>query len=168
MNFVNKAVLTLVSLGFAASTDAAAREKVVVSQEQVAKEIRTLFKTQDEANWNGETPDQLARRFYTDDSIIIGEDATKAERGLKDAATALVNWNAYLGPGGNKGCKFEVKDPIVTSSNADMASVFATLTCKPNPPHTTKPEGIRQLFVLKRTSNGWRVMQEMWQMGGFQ
>ncbi|MFJ1472509.1 YybH family protein [Massilia orientalis] len=163
MKLTNKLKFVLFSVMCAASYSAVARDKTESGRDSASQEIRALFKSQDEANWSGATPEQLAHRFYTEDAIIIGEGETKTERGMKDAITALVNWNAYLGPGGNKACHFEVLDPIIASG--DMASVFATLSCKANPPKREKPEAIRQLFVLKRTAQGWRVAQEMWQMG---
>ena len=68
-----------------------------------------------------------------------------ARRGIEASVKALDDWFAYLGPNGNKGCAFAVQDTVV-SSDRDMASVFAVLTCQPNPPATTKQETIRQLF----------------------
>ena len=85
---------------------------------------------------------------------------------MASSVKALDDWFAYLGPDGNKGCAFTVKDTVV-SSDQNMASVFAVLNCKPNPPKLTTSETIRQLFVLKRTAQGWRVVREMWQAGGF-
>ena len=148
----------------ATSYSAAAFAPASTPDDVTSREIRGLFKSQDEANWNGETPEQLARRFYTEDVVIVGEGETSTQRGMKDAVSALVNWNEYLGPGGNNFCHFEVLEPVITSG--DMASAFVTLSCKPNPPKTTKPESIRQLFVLRRTPQGWRVAQEMWENGG--
>lgn len=167
MKISQKTRLAILSLMCAATCDAFARDNVNgATLDATSKQIRQLFTSQDEANRNGATPEQLAHRFYTDDAVIIGEGETSVQHGMKDAVTALVNWNAYLGPGGNKACQFEVHDPIIASG--DMASAFVTLSCKPNPPKTTKQETIRQLFVLKRTPQGWRVAQEMWEMGGFE
>lgn len=161
-----KARLTLLSLACAISFGAAARdnESNKVSPD-LAKEIRTFFADQDQANRNGLTTTELASRFYAEDAVITGEGEAMPRRGVKGASVALDEWLAYLGPGGNKGCSFAVQDPIVSSGN--MVSVFAVLSCKPNPPKTNKQETIRQLFVLKRTSQGWRVVQEMWQAGTF-
>ena len=166
MKFTKQSKFFLLAMMCAASYSAAARDQASATRDATAQEIRALFKSQDEANWNGATPEQLAHRFYTEDAIIIGEGEETTQRGMKDAITALVNWNEYLGPGGNKACQFNVLDPIMISG--DMASTFVTLSCRPNPPKTTKQETIRQLFVLKRTPKGWRVAQEMWEMGGME
>lgn len=131
---------------------------------QVVQELRAFFAGQDQANRDGQNTTELAKRFYSEDAIITGEGDPVPKRGIKDAVIALDNWFAYLGPDGNKGCAFAVQDAVVSSSG-DMASVFAELTCKPNPPKTSTQETIRQLFVLKRTPQGWRVFREMWQAG---
>lgn len=139
---------------------------VAASPADVVKELVAFYAGQDQANRDGMTSTQLAERFYSEDVIITGEGDAGARRGLASSVKALDDWIAYLGPAGNKGCAFAVKDTVV-SSDSNMASVFAVLTCKPNPPTLTKQETIRQLFVLKRTARGWRVFREMWQAGGF-
>ena len=130
------------------------------------QELHAFYAGQDQANRDGLTSTELAKRFYSEDVIITGEGDVAARRGIEASVKALDDWFAYLGPNGNKGCAFAVQDTVV-SSDRDMASVFAVLTCKPNPPATTKQETIRQLFVLKRKPEGWRVVREMWQAGGF-
>lgn len=161
-----QARVALLSLMCVTSFGAAARDndtdKVPAA---LAQQIRAFFADQDKANRDGLTTTELAKRFYTEDAIIAGEGEAAPRRGIKGAVAALDEWFAYLGPGGNKGCNFTVQDGVVSSGN--MASVFVVLSCKPNPPKTDKQETIRQLFVLKRTPQGWRVVQEMWQAGGF-
>lgn len=138
----------------------------VAAPADVVSELVAFYAGQDQANRDGMNSTQLAERFYSEDVIITGEGDAGARRGSASAVNALDDWFAYLGPEGNKGCAFTVKDTVV-SSDQNMASVFAVLTCRPNPPTLTKPETIRQLFVLKRTAQGWRVVREMWQAGGF-
>lgn len=161
-----KARLALLSLMCVTSFGAVARDVgTIKAPADTAQQLRAFFADQDKANRDGLTTTELAKRFYTDDAIITGEGEAVPRRGVKGAVTALDEWFAYLGPGGNKGCTFTVQDTVVSSG--DMASVFAVLTCKPNPPKTDKQETIRQLFVLKHTPKGWRVVHEMWQAGTF-
>ena len=162
-----KTRLALVALMFASPLAAMARETPAeAAPADVVQELHDFYAGQDQANRDGLTSTELAKRFYSDDVIITGEGDVAARRGIEASVKALDDWFAYLGPNGNKGCAFAVKDTVV-SSDRDMASVFAVLTCQPNPPATTKEETIRQLFVLKRTADGWRVAREMWQAGGF-
>ncbi|MDE1008802.1 MAG: nuclear transport factor 2 family protein [Paraburkholderia fungorum] len=127
--------------------------------------IASALSTQQAANAAGEDAAQLAHRFYTNDVVIIGEGETKPSRGMDAAVKAMVDWNDYLGPGGQKKCHFELEDPVVGSDST--VSTFVVLSCKANPPKLTKDETIRQLFVWKKTSEGWKVAMEMWQSGGF-
>ncbi|MFD1768093.1 hypothetical protein ACFSAG_14710 [Sphingorhabdus buctiana] len=162
-----KTRLALLALMCAPSLSAAAHETPVqAAPADVVQELHAFYADQDQANRDGLTSTELAERFYSHDVIITGEGDVAARRGIEASVKALDDWFAYLGPNGNKGCAFAVQDTVV-SSDRDMASVFAVLTCQPNPPATTKQETIRQLFVLKRTVHGWRVVREMWQAGGF-
>ena len=166
MKLTFKTRLSVVSLLCAGSFCAVARDngtdKAAVD---TAQQLRTFFADQDKANRDGLSTTELAKRFYTEDAVVIGEGEAAPKHGIKGAVAALDAWFAYLGPNGNKGCTFSVQDKVVTSG--DMASVFAVLSCKPNPPKLEKAETIRQLFVLKRTAQGWRVAHEMWQAGAF-
>lgn len=130
-----------------------------------AAEIRAFLAGQEKANAQGLSASDLAKRFYMPHVTIIGEGESEAKRGMEAAVKALQDWNDYLGPGGQKGCHFTMQEPVVSAG--DMASAYAVLSCKPNPPKLEKGETIRQLFVFKRTPAGWRVAQEMWQAGNF-
>lgn len=161
-----KAGLALLSALYVLPAGTMARDTPAARpQAEITQELRAFFAGQDQANRDGLSTTELAKRFYTEDAIITGEGDAAPRRGIKDAVSALDDWFAYLGPNGNKACAFTVQDTVVASG--DLASVFAVLSCKPNPPKTTKEETIRQLFVLKRTPNGWRVAREMWQAGNF-
>ncbi len=129
------------------------------------QEIRQFFADQDSANRAGQSTEALARRFYADDVVVSGEGEPGLQRGIKGAIDELGAWFDYLGPGGNKGCSFTVDKTIVSAPG--MASAFVLLHCNANPPKLQKEETVRQLFVLRRTPQGWRVAQEMWQAGGF-
>lgn len=158
--------LALLSVSLLPTVGANAREaSSPKSHAEVAKELRAFFADQDQANRDGLSTTELAKRFYAEDAIITGEGDAGPRRGVAASVKALDDWFAYLGPNGNKACAFTVQDTLVASG--DLASVFAVLNCKPNPPKTTKEETIRQLFVLKRTPKGWRVVREMWQAGNF-
>lgn len=157
------AVLSILCVGsFAAVARDNQADKTRVDTTQ---QLRAFFAGQDQANRDGLSTTDLAKRFYTEDAILTGEGEAAPKYGIKGATAALDEWFAYLGPGGNKACTFSMQDTVVTSG--DMASVFAVLNCKPNPPATDKEQTIRQLFVLKKTAKGWRVAQEMYQAGGF-
>lgn len=161
-----KARVALLSLVCVTSFSVAARDVGTdKASADAAQQLREFFAGQDKANRDGLTTTELAKRFYTEDAIITGEGEAAPRRGIKGAVAALDEWFAYLGPGGNKGCNFTMQDGVVSSGQ--MAAVFVVLSCKPNPPKTDKQETIRQLFVLRRTPQGWRVAQEMWQAGGF-
>ena len=162
-----KTRLALIALVCATPLAATAREaSAEAAPADVVQELHAFYAGQDRANRDGLTSTELAKRFYSDDVIITGEGDVAARRGIEASVKALDDWFAYLGPNGNKGCAFAVQDTVV-SSDRNMASVFAVLTCQHNPPATTKQETIRQLFVLKRKPEGWRVVREMWQAGGF-
>lgn len=135
------------------------------SRASLRSAIVSALRTQQAANAAGEDATQLAHRFYTDDVVIIGEGESRASRGMNSAVKAMADWNDYLGPGGQKKCHFELEDPVVGSDKT--VSTFVVLSCKANPPRLTKDETIRQLFVWKKTSEGWKVAMEMWQSGGF-
>lgn len=129
------------------------------------KSIELVLAQQQAANEEGESAEQLARRFYTDDVVIIGEGEQHPSRGIAEAVRAMKEWNDYLGPGGQKKCRFDLENPVVASGST--ASTFVVLSCKANPPTLKKDEKIRQLFVWTKTPQGWKVSLEMWQSGGF-
>ncbi|MCP2067569.1 UNVERIFIED_ORG: hypothetical protein J2Y84_002895 [Pseudomonas reinekei] len=164
-----KLVLTTftVALTFSSPYLVQAREASDTSLDSAsaAAEIREFLAGQEKANAQGMSASDLAKRFYMPDVTITGEGEAQAKRGMEAAVTALQDWNDYLGPGGQKGCHFTMQEPVVSAG--DMASAYAVLSCAPNPPKLEKGETIRQLFVFKRTSAGWRVAQEMWQAGGY-
>lgn len=137
----------------------------LLDRENAAAQIRAFLAGQQQANAQGMPELELAERFYLRDATIIGEGEDRAKRGMVAAVQALREWNTYLGPGGQKGCNFTLQEPVV--SGGDMAAAYAVLSCKANPPMLDKAQTIRQLFVFKHTSAGWRVAQEMWQSGGF-
>ncbi|WP_157035868.1 hypothetical protein [Sphingobium chungbukense] len=163
LNF--KAGLTLLSALCLTPVGAMAHDMGTTNSDaEITEGLRAFFASQDKANRDGLSTTELVKRFYAEDVIITGEGDAVPRRGIKDAVTALDDWFAYLGPNGNKGCEFSVQDSLVASG--DLASVFAVLKCKPTP-KTKKEETIRQLFVLKRSPLGWRVVREMWQAGDF-
>lgn len=162
---MNSSLVLLSALCFT-STGAVARDRhAAKSTAEITRELRAFFASQDQANRDGLNTTALSKRFYAEDAVVIGEGDSGPRYGVQGGVVALDDWFAYLGPNGNKGCAFTVHDTAVTSGN--LASVFAVLKCKANPPKLTKEETIRQLFVLKRTPEGWRVVREMWQGGDF-
>lgn len=166
MAFKMTSGLVLLSALCLAPTGAMARDRQAAkSAAEVTRELRAFFAGQDQANRDGLSTTALSKRFYAEDAVVIGEGDKAPQYGVQGGIDALDGWFAYLGPNGNKGCAFNVQGTAVTSGN--LASVFAVLKCKPNPPKLTKEETIRQLFVLKRTPKGWRVVREMWQSGDF-
>lgn len=153
-------VITLITMLFAAPCAHAEQARTTLRAE-----IQDALTKQQAANADGLDAAGLARRFYTQDVVIIGEGEKAPSRGIDAAIKAMQDWNDYLGPGGQKKCTFELEDPVI--GTGDTASSFVVLGCKANPPKLAKDEIIRQLFVWKRTPQGWRVALEMWQAGGF-
>lgn len=146
---------------FAASATCRAEESTAALREAISSALAK----QTAANVAGEDAEQLAHRFYTNDVVVIGEDEKQPSRGMAAAVKSVKDWNDYLGPGGQRKCRFDLEDPVV--GNANTVSTFVVLNCKANPPKLTKDETVRQLFVWRKTSDGWRVAMEMWQSGGF-
>lgn len=130
---------------------------------KVQSELEGVLAAQDRANANGESAEQLARRFYTDDVAIVGEGDPHAKHGIDAAIVEMTEWMKSLGPQGQRGCHFHLEGPVIAS--ATSASAFVTLTCNANPPAAPSDQVIRQLFVWKRLPQGWRVAMEMWEGG---
>jgi ketosteroid isomerase-like protein len=140
---------------------AVAAEPAVAAQ--IKAEIEVALHSQERANANGENAEQLSRRFYAEDVVMVGEGDPHVKRGMAAAIVEMDEWMQSLGPQGQKGCHFHLEDPVIATQTT--ASTFVTLTCKANPPYLKEDETVRQLFVWKRSSQGWRVAMEMWGNG---
>jgi ketosteroid isomerase-like protein len=72
-------------------------------------------------------------------------------------------WMDSLGPGGAKGCKYTIVDPVVSSTTT--FSSFILLHCKANPPVLAKDQDLRMMYVWRKESQGWRVVLEVYEEG---
>lgn len=130
---------------------------------QVKAEIEAALQSQERASAAGESVEQLSRRFYAEDVVLVGEGDAHVKRGMAAAIVELDEWTKSLGPQGEKDCHFHVEDPVIAARTT--ASAFVTLTCKSRPPYLKEDQTVRQLFVWQRTPQGWRVAMEMWENG---
>jgi len=134
------------------------------TDEQVRSEIQQVLTTLEAALARGDSAEDTARMLYAEDVLISSPD-TPVVRGIEGATAAVQDFFDALGPGGGKGCKYRVIDPVVASS-ATFAS-FLSLSCKANPPVLAEDLDLRLVYVWKKLPQGWRVVLETVQYGTF-
>jgi hypothetical protein len=82
---------------------------------------------------------------------------------MADTIKDVQGWMDSLGPGGTKGCKYTIVDPVVSS--ATTFSSFLLLRCRANPPVLKEDQVLRMMYVWKKLPEGWRVVLEMYAAG---
>ncbi len=112
---------------------------------------------------HGDSAATMSRKLYAKDVLIIGEGEAHTTQGISDAAKDTQAFWDSLGPGGNKGCRFQMVDPSVHSR--DTFTSFLLLNCKANPPTLAAPITVRLLYSWKKLPEGWRVVLETWGTG---
>jgi ketosteroid isomerase-like protein len=111
----------------------------------------------------GEGSTALSKMLYSQDDLIIGEGEGGGSRGMAATIKEFQEWIDSLGPGGTKGCKYTIVDPVVAS--ATTFSSFLQLHCKANPPVLSKDQDWRLMYVWRKQPEGWRVVLEMYISG---
>jgi ketosteroid isomerase-like protein len=101
--------------------------------------------------------------LYANDDRLTGEGEAASTRGMADTIKDVQGWMDSLGPGGTKGCKYTIVDPVVSS--ATTFSSFLLLRCKANPPVLATDQELRMMYVWKKEAQGWRVVLEMYESG---
>jgi ketosteroid isomerase-like protein len=151
------ASLTFISLAsrplFAASPPAADTRR------QIADALHSL----EAALARGDNATQISHMLYANDDRLTGEGETASTRGMADTIKDVQGWMDSLGPGGTKGCKYTILDPVVSS--ATTFSSFLLLHCKANPPILKDDQELRMMYVWKKQAPGWRVVLEMYESG---
>ena len=160
MKFIKGAVL--MSAGWLMSlsqTLPAATAGSDTTKEQIATALHSL----EQALARGDSATQIANRLYASDDLLTGEGEPGSTRGMADTIKDVQGWMDSLGPGGTKGCKYTIVDPVVSS--ATTFSSFLLLRCKANPPVLKEDQVLRMMYVWKKLPEGWRVVLEMYAAG---
>lgn len=126
-------------------------------------DIERALQTLEMALARGEGATALSKVLYAQDDLIIGEGEGGGARGMAATIKEYQEWIDSLGPGGTKGCKYTIVDPVVAS--ATTFSSFLRLHCKANPPVLPKDQDWRLMYVWRKQPDGWRVVLEMYVSG---
>jgi ketosteroid isomerase-like protein len=129
------------------------------TKEQIARALHSL----EHALARGDSATEIAKMLYADDDVLTGEGEPGSTRGMADTIKDVQGWMDSLGPGGTKGCKYRIVDPVVSS--ATTFSSFLLLRCKANPPVLKTDQELRMMYVWKKFPEGWRVVLEMYASG---
>ncbi len=111
----------------------------------------------------GESAKVISKMLYAQDDLLTGEAEKGGTRGMAATIKDVQAWMDSLGPGGTKGCKYKLVDPVVSS--ATTFSSFILLKCKANPPVLKEDQDLRMMYVWKKFPHGWRVVLEMYEPG---
>ena len=126
-------------------------------------EIAAKLHTVEKALARGDSATQISKLLYAEDDLLTGDGETGGTRGMTATIKDVQAWMDSLGPGGTKGCKYTIVDPVVSS--AKSFSSFLLLRCKANPPVLKEDQELRMLYVWKKQVRGWRVVLEMYEPG---
>jgi ketosteroid isomerase-like protein len=127
------------------------------------KQIETSISKLEKALARGESAEVIAKMLYADDDLLTGEGEEGGTRGMAATIKDVQAWMDSLGPGGTKGCKYQLVDPVVAS--ATTFSSFILLKCKANPPVLKEDQDLRMMYIWKKLPQGWRVVLEMYASG---
>jgi ketosteroid isomerase-like protein len=134
------------------------------AQAQSRAAVETVLHSVEAALTRGDTAEKVTKMMYAED-VAITEDEPGAMRGIAAATTGVQGFIDSLGPGGGKGCKFALVDPVVASSTTFTS--FLSLSCKANPPVLKDDMNLRLLYSWQKFPQGWRVVLETVQAGKF-
>jgi hypothetical protein len=126
-------------------------------------EIEHALQAIERALARGESAAALSKMLYAENALLAGEGEDGSTRGMAATIKDYQAWIDSLGPGGTKGCKYTIVDPVVAS--ATTFSSFLQLHCKANPPVLLKDQDWRLIYVWKKQPEGWRVVLEMYASG---
>jgi hypothetical protein len=140
-------------------TSPAAPSEADRTKEQIASALHSI----EHALARGDNATQISKMLYASDDLLTGEGEPGSTRGIADTIKDVQGWMESLGPGGTKGCKYTIVDPVVAS--ASTFSSFILLRCKANPPVLKEDQVLRMMYVWKKLPEGWRVVLEMYASG---
>lgn len=158
----------MAKIQWAAASLAVTASLVGVAQPAVAvdatrTQIEASLKTLEKALARGDSATAISKSLYADEDLLTGEGETGGTRGMAATIKDVQGWMDYLGPGGTKGCKYTVVDPVVSSETT--FSSFILLKCKANPPVLKADQELRMMYIWKKLPQGWRVVLEMYESG---
>jgi ketosteroid isomerase-like protein len=126
-------------------------------------QIEHALQTLEQALVRGDSATAVAKSLYAEDDLLTGEGEAGSTRGMAATIKDVQGWMDSLGPGGTKGCKYTIVDPVVSSPTT--FSSFLLLKCKANPPVLKADQDLRMMYVWKKLPQGWRVVLEMYESG---
>lgn len=132
---------------------------------QTQAAIEKVLRDTEAALARGDTATQVVHGLYADNVLITEEPPVVNLRGTAAAIEGVQAFLDALGPGGGKGCRYTVIEPVVASKTT--FSSYLALNCAANPPVLPENMDLRMLYVWKRLPQGWRVVLEAVQTGKF-
>ncbi len=146
-------------VGFASQSSAATTPTADATREQIEQALQAIEK----ALARGDSAAALSKMLYAENDLIAGAGEDGSTRGMAATIKDFQEWIDSLGPGGTKGCKYTIVEPVVAS--ATTFSSFLQLHCKANPPVLPKDQDWRLMYIWKKQPEGWRVVLEMYVPG---
>jgi ketosteroid isomerase-like protein len=141
----------------AASAEDAAAAQARVDVTQMAAKAQGLFE-------KGASAEAFVNAVYDDNVVMMGG-TPGAKKGKAAVLVEVKKWFDYMGPGGIKGCKYTMEQPAVVS--ATTYASFFNLHCEANPPYVKEAGDYSEMYIWKKTPQGWRIALEMWLEGAF-
>jgi ketosteroid isomerase-like protein len=151
--------LILLFGGCLSRSSSAATPSAGATRSQIELALRTI----EQALARGDGATAISRMMYAENDRLTGEGQSGSTRQMAGTIKDFQEWLESLGPGGAKGCKFTIVDPVVASSLT--FSSFVQLHCSANPPGLPKDQEYRVLYVWRKLPEGWRVVLEMYLSG---
>ena len=158
---VAAAWLVALSAGFISKSSSATTPNADATRTEIEQALRAV----EEVLARGDSATAMSKMLYAENDLIIGEGQDGSTRGMAATIKDVQEWMDSLGPGGTKGCKYTIVDPVVVS--ATTFSSFVQLHCKANPPALPKDQDYRVMYIWKKRPEGWRVVLEMYISGKF-
>lgn len=134
-----------------------------IAADATRTQIEASLKTLEKALVRGDSATAVSKLLYADDDLLTGEGEAGGTRGMAATIKDVQGWMDSLGPGGTKGCKYTIVDPVVSSETT--FSSFVLLKCKANPPVLKADQELRMMYIWKKLPQGWRVVLEMYESG---
>lgn len=131
--------------------------------EATRSQIEFALRTIEQALSRGDSAAAISKMMYDENDRLTGEGQSGSTRQMAGTIKDFQEWLESLGPGGAKGCKFTIVEPVVASSRT--FSSFVQLHCSANPPVLPKDQEYRVLYVWRKEPEGWRVVLEMYLTG---
>jgi ketosteroid isomerase-like protein len=158
---VTAASLILLFGGFLSQSSSAVTPIADATRSQIELALRAI----EQALARGDSATVISKMMYAENDRLSGEGQSGSTREMAGTIKDFQEWLESLGPGGAKGCKFTIADPVVASSLT--FSSFVQLHCSANPPVLSKDQDYRVMYVWRKQPDGWRVVLEMYLSGKF-